>query len=126
VPELVKGIVQDIERMVSQHFDMFRSELRQEFDQAKTAALEMGSGAALVAAGGLLGTQMLVHALHAATRLPLWSCYCLVGGAMAAAGVGLVRSGTKQVADVGLMPQTRATLKEDASWLKEQVTRAGA
>ena len=81
----------------------------------------IGAGAGLVAAGGVLGTLMVVHGLHRSTRIPLWGCYGLVGGALASAGIGLVAAGTRRAAGIRLVPrETIAVLREDVSWLKDQ------
>ena len=82
-------------------------------------------GCLLMAAGGLLSGMMLAHALHRATRLPLWACYGLVGGGLGAAGVKLMQHGRDQIASVQLLPppETAAALQENAAWVKEQVTQ---
>lgn len=122
---LVGDILQDLERLVGQQFDLLRAEVRQGLERAKSAAVSFGAGGGLLAAGGVLGVLALVHGLHKATRLPLWSCYGLVGSLLGAAGAGLLANGVRQAAGVNLIPeQTGAALKENLSWLKEQVTAA--
>jgi hypothetical protein len=113
-----------VEHLVAQQVDLLRSEVRQELGEAKAAAASMGAGVGLVAAGGLLSTLMLVHALHKATGLPLWACYGLVGGAAGAAGAGLLAAGRKGAEGVRLLPppRTARAVKENLTWLKEQVT----
>jgi len=126
VTTLLKEIVHDTERLIGQHFELLRSELKQELRQAKDAAVSMGAGAGLVATGGILGTLMAVHGLHKATGLPLWGCYGLVGGLLGAAGAGLMARGWQAAAGLELPPpQTMAALKENFTWLKEQSAPAG-
>jgi len=120
---LVGAIARDADRLVGQHVDLLRSELRQGLDGAPAAVASIGAGAGLVAAGGVLGTFMLVHGLHKSTRIPLWGCYGLVGGVMAALGGGLIVAGTRRAAALRVVPrETIATLREDVEWLKDQVT----
>lgn len=121
---LVREIIQDSETLIGQHFELLRSEVRGELKQAGVAAASLGAGAALMATGGVLGSLMVVHALHRSTRLPLWGCYGLVGGMMGAVGAGLVASGLAEAADVRLAPppQTVEALKENLAWLKDQAT----
>ena len=83
---LAGGAIEDLERLVRQNFELLQSELMQELDSAKNAALSMGVGAGLTATGGILGTVGLVHLIHRTVRLPLWACYGLVGGALGAVG----------------------------------------
>ena len=69
---------------------------------------------------------MLVHLLQALTALPLWACYGIVGGLLAAGGIGLLVLGTQTLAQLHLVPQdTVETMKENVEWLKEQVTANG-
>jgi len=118
---LVKEIVQDTETLIGQQLGLLRSEVTRELDHAKEAALAIGAGAGLVATGGVLSAMMAVHALHKATRLPLWSCYGLVGGLLGAAGAGLLAAGRTEALGVRLVPppQSAEALKENLSWLKD-------
>jgi len=122
---LVKEIIHDSEALIGQQLRLLRSEVREELDQAKDAALAIGAGAGLVATGGVLTALMAVHALHKATRLPLWGCYGLVGGLLGATGAGLLAVGRREAAGVQLAPPPRTTeaLKENLAWLKEQTTQ---
>jgi len=123
--ELVREIAKDAETLIDQQFDLLRSEWRQELDQAKGAAAALGTGSVMVATGGFLTTLMLVHGLHRATRLPLWACYGLVGGAAGAVGVGLLAGGLRQAADVHLAapPQTLDAMKENLAWIADQANQ---
>jgi hypothetical protein len=119
---LVQTIAGDVERLVGQHAALAHAELRDGLGPAPAAVAALGTGAGLVAAGGVLGTLMLVHGLHRSTRIPLWGCYGLVGGVLAAAGCGLIAAGTRRAASIRLIPsETIAALREDVSWLKDQI-----
>ena len=119
---LVGSVARDAERLVGQHVDLLRSELRQGVREAPAALATIGAGAGLVVAGGVLGTLMVVHGLHKSTRIPLWGCYGLVGGVLAAVGGGLVAAGTRRAAAISVVPrETIAALSEDLEWLKDQI-----
>ncbi len=119
---LVGSIARDAERLVGQHVDLLRSELRQGVREAPAALAAIGAGAGLVVAGGVLGSMMVVHGLHKSTRIPLWGCYGLVGGVLAAVGGGLIAAGTRRAAAISLVPrETIAALGEDLEWLKDQI-----
>ena len=119
---LAHDVAVDVERLVTQHAALARAEIRDGLGRAPAAAAAIGAGAGLVAVGGGLGTLMLVHGLHRSTRLPLWACYGLVGGALAAAGCGLIAAGTRQAAGIRLVPrETIAAIREDVAWLKDQI-----
>jgi len=116
-------IVRDSERLIHQHVDLLRSELRQGLSELPPAIASIGAGAGLIATGGVLGSLMLVHGLHRFTRIPLWGCYGLVGGLLASIGGGLVASGTRRVGSIRLVPrETAKALREDIEWIKDQVS----
>jgi hypothetical protein len=116
-------VLREGERLLGQQVDLLKSELRQELGRAAGAALSLGAGTGLLTCGGVLGTLAVVHGLHRATRLPLWTCYGLVAGLSAAAGAGLLAIGRGQLAALAPgLPQSAATLRENLQWLKEQVT----
>jgi Putative Actinobacterial Holin-X, holin superfamily III len=119
---LLSEIVADSQKLISQQIELLRLELLGELQKAKNAAFSLGAGLGLVAAGGLLSTQMLVRLLHRSTRLPLWACYGVVAGLLGAAGAKLIHSGGKEIDDLHLLPppQTAEALKENLRWLKRQ------
>ena len=125
---LLGGVVGEAEKLIGQQFALLKDEVRQELRKAAGAALSFGAGAGLLTAGGVLSTLALVHGLHQATRLPLWACYALAAGAAGAAGAGLLAAARRQAAGLQLpeLPQTTAALKENLTWLKEQVTSPSA
>jgi hypothetical protein len=120
---VLKEALQDVEKVVRQQVDLLRVELGHELGKARSAAVSLGAGAACLVGGGALVTVALVHALRRATGLPLWSCYGLVSGLVGAAGVGLIKSGLRKAGEVQLVPppQTTQALRENLTWLGEQV-----
>jgi len=121
-PTAVLGaIARDSARLAGQHADLLRRELREGLGESGVALATMATGAGLVAVGGVLGSLMLVHGLHRASRVPLWGCYGLVGGLLATAGVGLVGAGGRRVANIDLLPrETIAALRDDFQWITGQ------
>lgn len=116
--EIVAAIAHDAERLAHQHGQLLRRELSDGLGSSATAAATVAAGTGLLAAGGVLGSMMLVHGLHRATRLPLWGCYGVVGGLLATAGAGLVRSGSRRIAAIDLLPrETIAALRDDLRWM---------
>lgn len=117
------SIAHDTERLLGQHVDLVRAELRGGLGEVTPAVASLGLGAGLVATGGVLGSLMLVHGLHRSTRLPLWGCYGLAGGLLTALGVGLLASGARRTANLKMVPrETIAALREDLEWIKAQAT----
>ena len=122
--ELAQDALEHFEKLIDLQIRLLKSEVREELAKVGSAAASVGAGAGLLAVGGILSTQMLVHLLHRQSRLPLWACYGLVAAGLGGAGVGLLARARNTAARVQLpaLPQTAEGLKENVSWLKDQVT----
>lgn len=121
IASLLSGVLDDMRLLVRQEVLLAKHEIQHELGKAKRAAVFSVLGIGLLALGGLLLVIMLVHALQALTGLPLWACYGLVGGGLAVGGGGLVARGRRRASEVEFLPRkTLATLKENATWMKEQ------
>jgi hypothetical protein len=102
--ELGKSILGDVEKLIGQQFSLIRRELVDELEKALSAGLSIGGGAGATAVGGTLGVLAVVHLVHQVAGLPLWLCYALVGGALAATGAGLVSAGIGEASRINLLP----------------------
>jgi hypothetical protein len=119
--ELFNAVARDVGTLAGQHAELLRAEVRHGLAGAGLAAAEVGAGEGLSAAAGVLLALTVVHKLHASTRLPLWGCYGLVGGALGAVGAGLVASGLRRAKRLDLVPrQSLAALREDFQWVNDQ------
>ena len=111
---LAEGTIRDIETLIGQHFDLLKTEMKQELAKARDAAVDVGAGVGAVAVGGALGTLALVHLLQRVTRLPLWACYGAVGGSLGLLGAASIAAGVRRASDLNLVPrQTAEVLKEE-------------
>jgi len=118
VGELVKGIINDAQELISQQFTLLKHEIRQDFRNLRegVAFLAVATGILLVAAV-LLGL-MLVHLVHyLAPSWPEWVCYGLVGGGFAAVGAGLAALGRQKLSTKNVLPEESAkALTENLEW----------
>jgi hypothetical protein len=74
--------------------------------------------------GGVLLILMVVH-LTGAAGLPLWASFGLVGALLVGASVYLLMRAKKTATDIHVVPlRTVQTMKENMSWIKEEVTSA--
>jgi hypothetical protein len=122
VAQLLTGLMQDAQTLLRQEVALATHELRMELRTTIRAVMSLGIGIGRAAIGGWLLILMLVHLLHALTALPLWACDGIVGGLLAAGGIGLLVLGTQTLVQLHLVPQdTVKTMKENVQWLKEQV-----
>ncbi len=120
---LFGGIVNDVQTLMKQELALAKREVAAELNKAKEAAISLGIGIGIAALGGLLFVLMLVYLLHWASseRLPLWSCYGIVGAALMILGSGVFFFGKKRAGAIHLMPeQTIAAMKDNVAWIKNQ------
>jgi hypothetical protein len=122
VAPLLSGIVDDLEKLVSQHLELLQTEVKKDFHEAKNGVVNMGfaAGMGLLGAGFLLA--MVVQLLYLA-GLPLWASLGLVGGVNLVTAIVLFLRGREQLAEVTppVPEQTVDELKEDARWIKKQM-----
>ena len=119
---LLGGIMKDAKDLLVQELTLAKLEGHDEVRQIKTAALSLGIGVGVAAVGGILLSVMLVHMLAAYTDIPLWGCYGIVGSVFGVLGWVLLASGKYKIEEIDVMPQTVETMKENAQWLREQMT----
>jgi putative superfamily III holin-X len=119
---LLGGIMKDAKDLLVQELMLAKLEGHDEVRQIKTAALSLGIGVGVAAVGGILLSVMLVHMLAAYTDIPLWGCYGIVGSVFGVLGWVLLASGKHKIEEIDVMPQTVETMKENAQWLREQMT----
>ena len=119
---LLGGIMHDAKDLLVQELTLAKLEGTDELRQIKTAALSLGIGVGVAAVGGILLSVMLIHVLAAHTDIPLWGCYGIVGSVFGVLGWVLLASGKHKIEGIDVMPQTVETMKENAQWLREQMT----
>jgi uncharacterized membrane protein YqjE len=125
VASLVGGIVHDAKVLLKQEVALAKCELASEFRMAKQAAITLGVGIGIVAFGVLLLVFMLVYLLHWALpeRLPLWSCFGIVGALLTMLGAALFSLGKTRAGRLRLLPkQTMATMKDNVAWINNQTS----
>lgn len=120
-PALVADVAQGLGRLARDHLALLRTELREEIGQAGAGAGAIAAGTACLVTGGALATLATVHALHRATRLPLWACYGLVAGSLGAGGVALLAHGRNTLAGLRLAPQSNRALQDSLAWARQQI-----
>ena len=123
VVALLGGIITDAKELLVQEVALTELEVQDALRKAKTAAIALGIGLGVVAAGGMLLMLMLVQMLAVFTAIPLWGCYGIVGSGLVLVGVVLLAAGKTTVEELDVIPQqTVETMKETAQWLTEQTT----
>ena len=117
--QLVNGLMSDATLLLHQELALAKHELYEEARKTKTAVASLGAGIGIVAIGGLLLIIMLVHLVRALTEWPIWTCYGIIGGICAIAGVALLYRGMKHISQIHIVPQqTVDSIKENVKWFK--------
>ena len=119
---LLGGIMHDAKNLLVQEVTLAKLEGHDELRHIKTAALALGIGIGVTAVSGILLSVMLVHVLATYADIPLWGCYGIVGSVLAVLGWVLLAAGKHTGEEIDMMPQTVETMKENAQWLREQMT----
>ena len=103
--------------------------LRQEVELAKTEAKEEASAAGKAAAMLVVGAVAAVLALAFLSAGLAWLLDNVMGSALAFALVGaawvviaavLVAVGRRRLSEIGTLPETKQSIKEDVEWAKAQ------
>lgn len=102
---LVTEITNDARKVMRHEFDVLRSEMIDELQKGRDAAVNIGLGAGAGALSATLLSLMAVHAVQRVTGIPLWLSYGLVGGMLGLAGSTLVATGAKQAGDMRMVPR---------------------
>lgn len=118
---LVGGIVNDVQRLVKQHLDLFREELREDFRKGRRVAIVMVVAYILLQAGSLLVVAMCVGVLAwAVSTVPWWGWCGILGFATLLAAALMAAAVKTMISTMNLKPdQTAAALQEDLKWLKK-------
>jgi uncharacterized membrane protein YqjE len=116
--ELLSRLTTDFGGLVSTQVELAKVEIKEEMAQA-------GKGAGLLTGGGLAGYLAVTFLSFAAAWgldevMPAALAFLLVALAwLLIAGV-LYMTGRKQLQAVRMTPQTKAAIKEDVQWAKQQ------
>lgn len=125
VSSLVTGIVEDAQTLVKQQLELFRTEVRNDFQRTKEALAYLGIGVTLCVPGGIMFCFVLVHLLHELTKpagtdpagIPLWLCFAIVTVLCGIPGTIFSYIGIKKFQSFSPLPeQTAQALMENVQW----------
>jgi len=120
VTGLVKGILEDVQLLTKQQFELFKQELEEDFAKTRHAAMPMvvGMGVLLISSllvGITLGL-FLEWAFH--PHLPYWAAFAIVTVLMVGTGLALFFVGQKKFQTFNPLPdRTLEALKENVQCL---------
>lgn len=115
---LVAGIVEDAQTLISQQLSLFQSEIKEDLDRTKAAAIPLAAGAAVCLLAGFFLLMMVVRLMMKEwPQLPEYAAYGIVGGVLATIGAALLIFGFVLIDKVNLLSSKAVkALKENLQW----------
>lgn len=119
--ELFSELANETSMLVRQEVSLAKTELTQK-------AVSVGTNVGFLVAGGLVGYAALLAILAAAIIglsyfIPAWAAALIVGAIVGIVAFVLISSALAALKKTNLTPtQSVESIKEDAEWLKNQVT----
>jgi hypothetical protein len=120
VGTLVSGVIEDLQAIVRGEVQLAKAEIRED-------ASRIGSGAAMIAGGALVGLVGFIFLMLGVTYLlnksiEMWLAAGIVGLVLLAIAAAVALSGRSRVRAVNLTPvQTIDSLKENKEWASRQM-----
>ena len=120
ISEILQDVLRNLQEIVRSEVRLAKTEMREEFMKAKSAAL-------LMAVGALCGIFtvffLLLAAVYALTLVvPNWAAALIVTAILVAVAAITMTGGIKQFKRVHPAPEkTVETMKENVKWAKQQV-----
>ena len=119
--DLFSELATETSNLVKQEVSLAQAELTQK-------AVKVGKNVGFLVVGGAIGYAALLAFIAAliiglSYLVPAWAAALIVGVVVAIAAAVLIMSALNALKNTGLTPtQTVETIKEDAQWLKDQMS----
>jgi uncharacterized membrane protein YqjE len=117
---LVSGIITDAQQLIRQEVTLAKGELQQELNKAKVAAISFGIGIIVSVVGAMMLVVMVALLIGEALNKQYWAGFGILGGVLVCVGGVSLFLAKSKVQSMTMMPQTVATMKENAQWIKNQ------
>lgn len=118
--ELFSRAADDLGSLVRTHVELARTEIRDEARRAGRAGGMLSGGAAAGYLALILVSFATASALDEVMHIAL--AFLVVGVAWALVSAVLLLRGREEIQNLEAAPETTTTLKEDATWAKQQVS----
>jgi MFS family permease len=118
--ELVSGIADDAQRLITQQYQMLRAELKEDIRRTKSALTYMGFGIAATAVGAIflvVALPLILNDVLDMEHRP-WVGWAIIGGLMLVIGIiGLLAGRAVFKKNNPLPDKTLNALEENLSWI---------
>jgi uncharacterized membrane protein YqjE len=125
IRSLVGEIASDAQRLVKQHLELFRHELREDVRNIKQAGLVITAALVLASMGCFLMAVTAVGLLSwAVPAIPWWGWCGILGAVTLLAAIVAYKGAMRMMTSMNLLPvQTARIIKEDLQWTTNEPTR---
>lgn len=117
ISAVLRDIADNLQSLVRSEFLLARTELAHELGKTARAGALLGVGVILVIYAVAFLLLAAVYALS--TTLPAWAAAVIVGGGIGLIAVVCVVIGLTRMRRVRAVPETVASMKENAEWAKQ-------
>jgi len=118
--ELVRGIIDDFQKLARQQIEMLKSEFKEDVRRTKRAMEFSGLGIVLMTVGGLALVACLVFVLHEQYQFSMWASSLIIGGILTAVGVTFGVIAYQLFESFNPLPdKTFNALQENLTWKTE-------
>lgn len=123
IPDLIRGILQDLRLLVREEIALARVELREQAGRAKAAAFSIGVAAASLAGAGLFILFAMAFGIAELFAWPIWAGFLAVAVLLGITGVVAAVAGRAQIKRLHPVPEaTMRTLKENSEWIAKRLS----
>jgi len=117
VTELVRGIIDDVQKLAKQQIEMLKAEFKEDVRRTKRAGEFGGLSIVLMTVGGLALVACLVFVLHEQFQFSMWASSLIIGGILTGAGVALGVIAYNLFESFNPLPdKTFQALQENLTW----------
>jgi putative superfamily III holin-X len=123
--ELVRQLIDNLQRLVDRQVDLVKQELREDIGQVASAAKTLGIGLGLLLAAVICCFNFIFLGIDLLAPHWGWLAALICTLVFGASGALLARRGREQV-QLEPLARTRESLVEDATWAKHRLTSNGS
>jgi uncharacterized membrane protein YqjE len=116
---VLQDIVGNVQHIARAEMRLAKTEVTEEVSQVSAASVLVALGLVMVAFAALFGLLGLVYALSLV--MPAWAAALVVAGGEAVMATIFLVIGIRKFKATRAAPRTRATVKENVEWAKEQM-----
>ena len=120
IPALIRSVMGDARELIREEIALAKAELREELAAGRAAGVSFAAAALLAVVAIVLLCIALGGAIAYAFNLPGWVGYGIMSLLLGGVAYFLVSRGRTQVASIGGLPKTRASLQENITWIQSK------